>query len=537
MNPIRHIRHLREGLLTAAMTAAIGAAGVATAQAGGLSPTELSIWNDPDFERRFAESYIAVTEVEPPFTPDEREELNKIYKLFQDNQLDDALALLEEGKNDASSALYYFMTANIHLQRDNLAGAASDYKIAVDRYPKFRRAWRNMALVMVRQGEFEQARDAFIRVIELGGADADIYGLLAYTYSSMGDSLAAESAYRMANLLDPGEKNWKMGLARSFFRQQRYADAVALCDQLIADDPDNADLWLLQANAYIGLNKPLRAAENYEIVDGIGKSTVESLSMLGDIYINEGLFGPAVTSYSRAMEMVDPDDVSPVLTRVLRASQVLSARAAVEETKSLIKRIEVLHGEQLSGDDRKALLKLRARIAVAEGASEEQVRVLQEIVALDPLDGEALILLGQHHARLNSEAVGAAQKAEAAAEAAADEAAQAADAAKQADDPKAATQAVKAAQDARQAADEAAQVVQAAQRHAAETFSKAVFHYERAAAIEAFEADAKVRHAQLLVANGRYAESLPLLRGAQKVKYRDNIQDYLKQVERVAGGR
>ena len=63
-------------------------------------------------------------------------------------------------------------------------------------------------------------------------------------------------------------------------------------------------------------------------------------------------------------------------------------------------------------------------------------------------------------------------------------------------------------------------------------------YFERSAAInEKFEADAKVRHAQLLVKLGRYDQALPLLRRAQQIKPRDNVQDYLDQVERVARSR
>ncbi len=113
---------------------------------------------------------------------------------------------------------------------------------------------------------------------------------------------------------------------------------------------------------------------------------------------------------------------------------------------------------------------MRARIAVAEGAGDEEAKVLEQIVQLDPMDGEALILLGQHAAR---------------------------------------------AGDAEQA----------------------VFYYERAENIEGVEADAKVRHAQLLVGQGKYAEALPLLRRAQELKPRDNIQQYLEQVERAAQSR
>jgi tetratricopeptide (TPR) repeat protein len=257
-----------------------------------------------------------------------------------------------------------------------------------------------------------------------------------------------------------------MGLARSLFKQERYAEAVALCDRLIADDPDRADLWLLQANAYIGLAKPLKAAVNYEMVDRLGKSTTTSLNMLGDIYVNQELFEIAVTSYVRALEK-DPDG-SPA--RAIRAAKVLTSRAALAETKRLIERIELLRGNDLSDDERKDLLKLRARIAVAEGSGEEEVRVLEEIVALDPLDGEALILLGQHCTRSGD-------------------------------------------------------------------FEKAVFYFESAASLEKHEADAKVRHAQLLVQQGKYTEALPLLRRAQDLKPRDDVQKYLEQVERVAKSR
>jgi tetratricopeptide (TPR) repeat protein len=303
-------------------------------------------------------------------------------------------------------------------------------------------------------------------VIELGGGDALTYGLLGFAYSSSDNSLSAESAYRMAVLIDPATLDWQMGLARSLFKQERYAEAVALCKGMIEAHPERADLWLLQANAYIGLNQPLKAAENYELVDRLGQATVESLNMLGDIYVNESLFEMAVNAYIRALEK-NPDGSAE---RAIRASKVLIARGALEETKRLIARIENLHGERLDTAGRKDLLKLRARIAVAEGSGAEEAKVLEEIVALDPLDGEALILLGQHAARAND-------------------------------------------------------------------VEKALFYYERAESLEKFEADAKIRHAQLLVGQGKYAEALPLLRRAQELKPRDDIQKYLDQIERVAKSR
>lgn len=430
---------------------------------GSLTPAELELVNSERFRKQFLESYIAESEVEPRATENERKLLQNVIKLVGQEKLDEAAAALGKGRSAASSAVVDFMLANILFQQEKLDEALPIYETSVDKYPRFRRAWRNLAVIHVRKGDFAKAIPAFTRVIELGGGDAVTYGLLGFAYLSVDDSLAAESAYRMAHLLDPGTNDWKMGLARSLFKQSRYADAVALTGRLIADEPNRPELWLLQANAYIGLGQPMKAAENYEIVDGLGGSTPETLATLADIYVNEELFDLAVRRYGDALDA----DATKSLDRALRASKVLAARGALEQTATLLDRVEVVSGERLTAEQRKDVLKLRARIAVASGASDEEAKVLAEIVALDPLDGEALLLLGQYFQRTGEP-------------------------------------------------------------------EKAVFHYERAASLEKFEADAKVRHAQLLVSQGKYGEALPLLRSAQQLRPRENIQTYLEQIERIS---
>ncbi len=432
-----------------------------------LAPAELMIWNDPAFQKQFAESYIAETEIEPRVTSDERERMLKVLELVSSDKMDEASVMLKKNRNDAASAVFDFTLANIYFQQEKFDEAADIYQTAVGKYPKFRRAWRNLGLIYIRQNSFEKALPALTRVVELGGGDAITYGLLGFAYSSAGNSLAAESAYRMAILLDPATLDWKMGLARSFFKQERFSEAVAVCSQLIADNPDRADLWLLQANAYIGLSQPSKAAEIFEMVNHLGQATAESLNTLGDIYINQELYEMAVNAYIGAMNkdpQYDPD-------RAIRSAKVLIARGAFDETRKIVELIENRFGETLDTETRKDVLKLRARLAVADGSgSDEEVRVLQEIVTLDPLDGEALILLGQHSGRTGD-------------------------------------------------------------------VEKAIFYFERAEGLEKYEADAKIRHAQLLVQKGKYDEALPLLRRAQQINPRDNIQEYLEQVERVARAR
>ena len=435
----------------------------------GLSNAELDYWKSPEFQKRFAESYLAETDIEPKLLENEYKKMLKIRDLMESDKTDEVIKTLEKEIDDNSSAVFDFTLANIYFQKEELEKAAGYYEKATEKFPKFRRAWKNLGLVYIRKGELEKAIPVLTKVLELGGSDALTYAQLGYAYLSVNNNLCAESAYRMAVLFEPETLDWKVGLATSLLKEQRYAEAVSLFDNLIASDPNKTDLWLYQANAYIGMDQPLKAAVNFEMIDQMGKATINTLTKLGDIYVNQELFDTAVESYTRALQK-DSNDVTENAGRIshaIRVSKVLLANGAFDECKKFIRNIETLQGNNLNDIDRNDLLKLRAQIAMSEGANDEQVKILEEIVKLDPLDGQALILLGQYYDRTG------------------------------------------------------------------ET-EKAIFYYEDAENIEKFEADAKVRHAQLLVKQGKYKEAEPLLQRAYNLTEREDIKKYLDQVQRFA---
>lgn len=450
-------------LLAVAIVAAQGAAARDREEAVP-KPTlpGLELWDDPEFRKDFLGSYGVNAEIEPRVTLVERETMEEILPMLGTDP-GAALAALEEATTPESSAVFDFTIGNLYFQRGELAPAAARYEAALEKFPSFRRAHKNLGIIRFREGDHAGAVKSLSRVIELGGGDSTVFGLLGYAYSSQEQHLAAESAFRSAMLLDPGTVDWKLGLTMSVLKQQRYGEAVSLCDELIAKSPDRADYWLLQANAFLGLGQPLRAAQNFEIVDRMGHATVQTLHTLGDIYVNEGMWDLAARAYGLALAK-DPEQ--PV-ARPLRNVEVLAQRGALEQATVLMTQVKQTLGDRIDPADRKKLLKLEARVAVAEGAGDEAAAVLEEIVALDPLDGEALLLLGQHYARV-------------------------------------------------------------------EQAERALFYYERAQSLEGFEADARVRHAQLLVTQTRYGEAVPLLKRAQEIKPREDVARYLEQVERAA---
>ncbi|WP_428387987.1 tetratricopeptide repeat protein [Mucisphaera sp.] len=462
---------------------------------------ELEIWSDPRFTQQFSETYISASEIEPRITSIEREVMLEVIETLREAadleaeartaKQQEAIDRLNDENSSAATAVYDFTIGNIYFEQEQTELAEAAYREAVAKHRKFRRAWQALGMLYVRESQWDLAINAMTRVIELGGGNGITYGLMGFAYASTDNPLAAESAYRQAILLEPDRLDWKMGLARSFFRQQRFADAIALTGEMLKQDPSKTDLWLLQANAYLQLGDNLNAAENYLVVDQLGGANADILNNLGDIYINENLYDLAVENYIRALE-TQPD---ANLARSIQAAKVLTARAELDNTASLIEAIETHRAQDLDDQQQIDLLRMKARIAVANGASDQEADILREIVELDPLDGEALILLGQHE----SSKVGPAQ----------------------------------AEIEAARLADNSDQLGNA-QAQLAEHTAQATFYFERAAALEDFEADAYVRLAQLFVKLGNYEQALPLLRRAQQIKPRENVQQYLQQVERIA---
>lgn len=427
------------------------------------SQVELDLWSSPEFQRQVALGLIAETEIEPTTTDAEKLILQQASELLGAGRADRARALIERNLDGNASAALVFHRAYYDFQDERLETAQAGFRRAVDLALNFRRAWRMLGLTAVRREQYDSAIDAFTEVVRLGGSDSLTYGLLGFAHLREGSPLAAESAYRMAVLLDPETLDHKLGLAQAFFRQRRFAEAATLCDALIEERPDKADLWLLQANAFIGMEETLRAAQNFEMVDRLGGATAAMLLNLADVYVNQELFEPGVRAHLRALRMDPP--AAP--DRALRATRVLIARQALDDAKELLAGIESVAADVLVEEQRKELLRLRARIAVAEGATDEQADALRAIVALDPLDGQALNLLGQHEANAGD-------------------------------------------------------------------FERAAFYYERAEGLPEFEAEAKVGLAKLLVKQKRYDEAVSLLRRAQDIERRSDVQAYLEKVQEFA---
>jgi tetratricopeptide (TPR) repeat protein len=424
-------------------------------------------WSNPENINAFLGTYGVLGNVEPKISTEEQVVLKELIEILKTGNKELAIQTLLPSVTPEASAALDFTLANLYFETGKLDDAIRYYRSSLQKEPDFLRAHKNLGIILVQKGQFDEAIGPLTKTINLGNPDGITYGLIGLTFLNASDPLSAEAAYRNAIVFAPETKDWKLGLARALLEQQKFDEAIAILDFLIKLKPEDPALWLVQANAFLGLGQAQKAAANYEIVTRLGKATGDSLNLLGDIYMNENMKELALDAYLGAMEK-DPDqDIS----RPLRAAEVLTNRGALNEAQLIIDQIRGNYSD-ISNDVDLTLLKLQARNDIGMGRHQDAIGVLEQIVEREPLDGEALILL----ARFYSRAEGLTE-------------------------------------------DEMEDMI-----------AKAALIYERAAKIRDYEARALLAHAQMLVGTGDYAGAVPLLERVMSIEPSDNKGRYLNQV-------
>jgi tetratricopeptide (TPR) repeat protein len=267
-------------------------------------------------------------------------------------------------------------------------------------FPNFLRAHKNLANLLFRAERMEEARDHFVRALELGDRDAVTYGLLGAIYMEEGKLISAESALRNAMLINPNIAEFKQLLGNVLIQQERWHEAKEIFTELLMRRPNEVNYWMAQINCYIALESIDEATINLEIVRFMGKANAPALMLLGDVYINKEMLVEAAEAYLDAVKLVPSVDQ---VTSFIRAAETLNGFAAYAQAMSLIDAISKTYAERLTDRHVRDLLSLRSEINIATGKPEEAVENLEELLRHDPFNGRALLSLARYYADLEPE--------------------------------------------------------------------------------------------------------------------------------------
>lgn len=353
-------------------------------------------WSNPSLVAKFVGSYGAISAVEPKLSTEETE----LFKKFAEQMKTDANAaaglIRAAVKPDGTHGAQIDMVlGNLNFQAGRVDEAVRNYREAIRKFPDFRRAHSNLGIILAQRGEYKDAITHLSKSIEQGGGDAVTFGLMAYGYLQQNLYLSAEIAYRNALVFEPDNTDWILGLAKSLLESRKFDEAALLLGDMLKSQPTNPDLWLFQANAYLGKGDVERAAANLEIVRRLGKIQPDMLARLGDLYAEAGAHDIALTAYQEALAK-NPRLPIPGL---LQSAELLVKGGGYAQGAQLISQIRTTLGRTLSDADKVLLLKMEARISASRGEVGDAAKTLEQIVETNPLDSEALLLLANIYAR------------------------------------------------------------------------------------------------------------------------------------------
>ena len=173
--------------------------------------------------------------------------------------------------------------------------------------------------------------------------------------------------------------------------------AIALFDELIAENPSKPEYWLLQANAFLGTEQKDRAIANLEILVDSDKADFAALSLLADLHLDQDNHGLALKRYRQAVSDFPPTDPQPTL----RPLDYLIQRRLFKDAGDYLRLLREKLGDKIDADSKAArrIAVHEAQIQLEIGDADRGAEMLREALKTDPLNGRSLLLLGEHHLR------------------------------------------------------------------------------------------------------------------------------------------
>lgn len=358
---------------------------------------DMQFWKKPGYFDEYYKDLNIVDAKIPSVKSEEQEILIKYNEESQINE-DRALAYLASAVTpQASSALDF--TLGIHYyKKDDIKNAQVYFKRAVQKWPTFQAAHKLLGYCYLQSEDWRNAAASFSRATALGEDDARTFGLLGMIYLNQEKILESESAYKKAIVADPATLDWYKGLASTLINQGKHLELISLFEEMIARAPNaeaEKDFLLLQANSFIALEQSLKAAANYEIVRRMGLGNSDSMGRLGDIYLNENQVELATEAYIESIEL-DPEQSQDI---PVNSANIMVGRGFWKNGRILINTIRKVFGDRLLPENHLQLLRLEAQVAIAQQEeSSVVIAYLEEILQLEPDDGQTLLLLAKFSA-------------------------------------------------------------------------------------------------------------------------------------------
>lgn len=370
------VRPSLAGLLTSVMLCA-GAA-VTYADSPIAIEVDKPVYVLPQFTGKFRQREVSVA-------PDEYEMADRLRTLLDSG---DTQAVLDElaGFYDIElSVAMITLKAQVYFSLEEYDEAEKAYKAALARQPHLVRAHADLAQLYMLTDRPLQAREYFANAVSFGANEAHIHGQLGYLNLTHFGPYSAIAAYEQAMALEPDNGQWQQGLLASLSQAKMYQSAKALIEDLLARQPDEADLWLNKAAIAMEQDEIVEALASMEMALLLGNDDRNNLKSTVQLHLQAG-------SYNRAVELIQRDiDVHSLDMNIL--NEYLSWLYQVDMVDEVL---QILRPQRsrlnaLTDQERSLFHFHHARALAATDQGDAATSAYDEALAADPANGRALL--------------------------------------------------------------------------------------------------------------------------------------------------
>jgi len=156
---------------------------------------------------------------------------------------------------DESSAIALRQLGRLEMASRNYAKSAGYLRRARDAHPNDAAGALEYARALELSGDLPGARGALLASLKLNPDQFEARLALGRVYLGLNDSNAAEDQFEAAVLLQPGNSEAQIQLAKTLIRRKKFTEAVELLEAVAEPSSRNPEIFELLAQAYAGLGR------------------------------------------------------------------------------------------------------------------------------------------------------------------------------------------------------------------------------------------------------------------------------------------
>ncbi len=213
------------------------------------------------------------------------------------------------------------------------------------------------------RGDIADAARRAEGALAAGMTDPMLLNLAAWAREEAGDYQAAHRLLSRALVLAPGDVMVMGGIGAVLRKEERYEEALAILDRVVAAEPRHAAAWLERGYTLDALRQDRAASESYARAVALDPSLASALGKLADHAARRGERSDAEAFAARALAL---DSREPAATAAM-ATLAIEARDGAAAERRLV---TLLQGP-LADDDRTRSLTLLGDALDRQGRTKE----------------------------------------------------------------------------------------------------------------------------------------------------------------------